>query len=284
MSIGNNDALIGIDIGGTKIHFARIEGGAVVEEKRIPTGADRSSAEIVGDIADGIRELSGGGVRGVGIGVPGLVEMKSGIVRKVNNIPSWTDLPLKEELEQAVGIPVFLGNDANCFALGEKYFGKGRGISDIVCLTLGTGVGAGVIVNDRLHEGNCQMAGEFGGIKYLDADFEVYGSGKFFSQKHNVYAQDLAAQAQAGDEHALSIFAEYGGHVGNLIQSIIYSCAPRIIILGGSLTKSYRLFEGGMRDNLSRFAHPHVIENTLIEVSENSAMPVLGAAALVIGS
>lgn len=282
MSINNKNALIGVDIGGTKIHFARIEAEKVVAETRIPTRADRNKEDIVNDIIDGIRTISDGSAKGIGLGVPGLVDMKEGVVRKVNNIPSWQDLHLRDNIEQTLGIPAFLGNDANCFALGEKYFGKGRGASDLVCLSLGTGVGAGMILNDKLYEGNCQMAGEFGGVPYLDADYELYASGKFFKKFYDECAEELALRAEKGDETAQRAFMEYGNHVGNLLQSIIYSCAPECIILGGSLTKSYDLFRQGINDNLSRFAHPHVIERTRIEISENRWIPVLGAAALAI--
>jgi len=156
---------IGIDVGGTKMHFALIEEEKVIREIRLVTNAQGTQEEVLKEIENGIRELIDDSVEGIGIGVPGLVETKLGIVFNVANIPAWKNVPIKEKLESIFNIPVYIGNDANCFALGEKFCGKGKPFSNVVGLSLGTGVGAGIIVNDKLHIGNHSIAGEFGGIR-----------------------------------------------------------------------------------------------------------------------
>ncbi|WP_026473599.1 ROK family protein [Alkaliflexus imshenetskii] len=277
-------SIIGIDVGGTKIHVAHIKDDSVVAELRVPTGADRAREHIIKDLVDAIGSFMSPEVIGIGIGVPGLVDMEAGVIYNVSNIPAWTNFPIKEELESFFTVPVFIGNDANCFVLGEKYFGHARGHKNVVGLTLGTGVGAGVIVNDALHVGNCSMAGEFGGIAHLDSDFENYCSGKFFLHKYKMDAYELSQKAANGDKAALDIFREYGKHVGSLIQTILYSYGPDAIIIGGSLSKAFPYFENGMLNTLDMFPHKVALETTVIEISDNPHIAVLGAGALTLSA
>ncbi|MFT3738360.1 MAG: ROK family protein [Breznakibacter sp.] len=272
---------IGVDVGGTKMQLAYVSDGIISKQHRIETGASRSKDQIVDELLAGIRKLIDDRVIGIGVGVPGLVDSANGIVQNVLNIPAWKNVPLRMLLENSLKLPVFIGNDANCFALGEKFFGIAKPYRDVVCLTLGTGVGAGVIVGNTLHVGNCAMAGEFGGIRYLDSDFENYCSGKFFRYKFNDEASVFAALANAHDAKALDAFYQFGRHVGHLVETIVYSYGPEAIILGGSLSRSFRLFEKGMNEVLARFPHQNVIPATVIEPSANPMIAVLGAAALV---
>jgi glucokinase len=273
--------VIGVDIGGTKMHFALIDDGKILRESRISTDAYGTKEAVMDDLKKGIGDLLDGSVQGIGIGVPGLVDTKLGVVYNVLNIPAWKNVPIKAELEKIYNIPVYVGNDANCFALGEKYYGKAKPFSDVVCLTLGTGLGAGIFINDRLYAGNYSMAGEFCGIKYLDADLETYCSGKFFSQMHGQEALFFFRLAEKGDSGALALFRQFGFHVGQLIQTVLLSYAPQAIIFGGSLSKSFSYFKDGMQASLSTFAHQNVLKSTLIDVSEIAAIPVLGASALI---
>lgn len=273
---------IGVDVGGTKIHVGLIRDGEVLKELRMPTAAQRPREEIVADLELGISELMTDRVAGIGLGVPGLVDVKAGVIRNVSNIPAWKDFPVKELLESRFNIPVYIGNDANCFALGEYYFGKGKGYKHLVALALGTGVGAGVIINKQLLIGNGSLAGEFGGIKHLDSCFEDYCSGKFFRKQYQTEAVELAERAATGDASALKIFHEFGVHVGHLIEAIMYAVGPEAIILGGSLSKAFPYFQPGLKAFLSNFAHQEALATTLIEVSGNPRIPLLGAGALVL--
>lgn len=277
-------SLVGVDVGGTKIHIARIEQDKVVAEMRIPTAAARNRDEIVNDLSDGISDILTPDVLGIGIGVPGLVDVHSGTIRNVLNIPAWKDLPIREKLQNSLGLPVYVGNDANCFALGEKFFGKAREFNNIVALALGTGVGAGVIINNQLYAGNCSLAGEFGGIKYLQSEYENYCSGKFFLHNYQIDAKTLAERAARNEPVALQAFSEFGKHVSHLIQTILYSVAPDVIIIGGSLSMAFPFFEKGMLESLSAFSHIQALESTKIVVSGNSEIPVLGAGALVLSA
>jgi glucokinase len=275
---------IGVDVGGTKIHVARICQGEVLNEVRIPTGANRLRDEIIKDMVNSISLLMTREVIGIGIGVPGLVDSKNGVISNVANIPSWKNLPIRNILSDIFKVPVFVGNDANCFALGEKYFGKGASYNNLVGVTLGTGVGAGVIVNNRLQEGVHALAGEFGGIKYLDSDYENYCSGKFFRREYGREAIEVASAAAANDLAAYKIFQKFGNHVGYLIQTIMYSVAPEAIIIGGSLSKAFPYFKTGMNEVLDLFPHKEALRSTFIDISEKGTISVLGAGALVLES
>ena len=175
----------------------------------------------------------------IGVGVPSVVDVEKGIVYDVVNIPSWKIVPLKELLEKRYNIPVYVNNDANCFAVGEKYFGKAKLYKNIVGVTLGTGLGCGLIFNGKLYEGSNCGAGEFGNVPYLLHNVEYYCSGQFFTDEKKVSAIDIFHLAQKGDATALKLFAEYGFHLGEALKSILYAYDPEVIMLGGSVSQSF---------------------------------------------
>jgi len=193
--------VIGIDLGATNIRGAVVNGSAGgaagsgspgdreslsdIVSVRIHSGG--TVEDVLGDIYAVVDTLIGPGVAGIGIGVPSVVDVKEGIVYDVQYIPSWVEVPLKRLLEAKYKRPVFVNNDANCFAVGEYYFGKGRGVSSMVGLTIGTGLGAGLIFNDKLFAGYNCGAGEIGLLPYGGRVLEYYASGSFF---RNVYGLD----------------------------------------------------------------------------------------------
>jgi len=278
----NNETIIGIDAGGTKISIGRVSMGCIIEEVSIPTNASGTEDEVIDSIIQGINKIINKDVIGIGIGVPGLVDEKNGIVYNSVNIPSWKEVHLKSKLEKKTGKTVYVSNDANCFALGEKYFGNGSKFRNVVCLTLGTGVGAGLIINDKLHPGVLSVSGEFGCLSYLEHDFEYYCSGKFFKNIHQGSGSDFHERAASGDIKAIRIFDEYGEHLGNLIKNIILTVGPEAIILGGSVANSFRFFQKSMMESLSKFPFKQITNQLVIEVSKIDKISVLGAAAVYI--
>lgn len=276
----NNETIIGIDAGGTKISIGRVSMGRIVEEVCLPTNASGTESEVIENIMSGIDKVMNSSVVAIGIGVPGIVDEKNGIVYNSANIPSWKEVHLKAHLEKRFDKPVFVSNDANCFALGEKYFGKGQRYSNLVCLTIGTGVGAGLIINNQVHAGVLSVSGEFGCLPYLQHDFEYYCSGKFFKNCHQSSGKDLYDRAMAGDLKAIRIFDEYGGHLGNLIKTILLTIGPEAIILGGSVSNAFRFFQKSMMESVAQFPFKQITNQLVIEVSMMNRISVLGAAAL----
>jgi len=187
---------------------------------------------------------------------------------------------LKALLEKRYGVPVCVNNDANCFAVGEKYFGKAKSYKNIVGVTLGTGLGCGLIFNGKLYEGSNCGAGEFGNIPYLSHNIEYYCSGQFFSDEKKVKAVDIFHLAQKGDASALNLFTEYGYHLGEALKSILYAYDPEVVILGGSVSRSFDFFKDAMYQVLQGFAYSSVLANLKIDVSELENSAIFGAAAL----
>jgi glucokinase len=274
-------SIVGIDIGGTKINIGKVVDGKVLNEQRYPTNALRSEKEIINDIISGIEQVIEPETIGIGIGVPGLVDEENGIVLDVTNIPAFKETHLKEIIESHFKLPVRIANDANCFAIGVKTYGSGNKYKNIVCLTLGTGVGAGIITNNQLYSGKLSIAGEFGSLGYLDKNYEYYCSGKFFQGNYHTTPKELFEKALNRDVNAIKIFDEFGGHLGELIKTILLTYGPEAIFLGGSISNTFRFFQKGMLDSVNQFPFKRIVQNLEIMVCERNKIPVLGAAALI---
>lgn len=273
--------LIGVDLGGTKITAALIENEKIIKQFTCPTPYDQEKMEVVDAIAVAISEVFDLEIQGIGIGVPSLVDLESNEVIDVTNIPSWDIVPLKQLLEVRFAKPVFVNNDANCFALGEKHFGKGKLYRNFVGLTIGTGLGAGIIINNHLYSGQLCGAGEFGNIYYLDSNIENYCSGMFFKNQH-LSGKEEAEKAQNGDVQAQKLFDELGHHIARGLGNVLFALAPEAIILSGSVSQSFPLFEKSMRKTFEDFPFQRLYQNLKFEVSADDNMAVLGAASLVI--
>jgi glucokinase len=274
------ETVIGIDLGGT-----HIRGGLVVENnlpailsQRInPNG---SVEEVLQQLFILIDQLINDSVKAIGIGVPGLVDTDKGIVYDVVNIPSWKKLSLKQTIQDRYHLPVVINNDANCFALGEYYFGKGQGYDSLIGLTIGTGLGSGIIINKKLYGGKNGGAGEFGMIDYLDKYYEYYASGQFFQNVYQLNGEIVFKQAKQGDGQALKMYEEMGAHLGNVIRTILYALDIALIILGGSVRHAFPYFEKTMWQQIETFTFQNAVENLKIEISELENSGILGAAAL----
>lgn len=276
----SNKHVIGIDLGATNIR------GAVVNDKELSEIISRrikrkgTEEQVLEDVYSLIDVLMDKNIKAIGIGVPSVVDVKKGIVYDVIHIPSWKEVHLKELLEARYKLPVFVNNDANCFALGEHYFGKGMGVTDMIGLTMGTGLGAGVIINNHLYAGRNCGAGEFGMVDYLEKNYEYYASGSFFHNVYGLSGEEVFKKAKKGDEKALKLYGELGKHLGNAIKMIMYTYDTELIILGGSVALAYYFFEKAMWERINTFEFPKSIGNLKIETSALANSGILGAAAL----
>jgi len=276
----SRETVIGIDLGGTNVRAGLVEGGRLADVKSVPVRSQGTERDVLEDMFSAVDPVMRKDVAGIGVGVPSVIDLKTGVVYDVQNIRSWKKVPLKAYLEERYHLPVYVNNDANCFATGEKYFGKAKPYDHAVGLIVGTGLGAGVIANGRLYSGiNCG-AGEFGMLPYLDRNFEAYASGQFFARVHGTSGREMAARAERGDKQALEIFAEFGVHVGEAVKAICYAVDPEVIVLGGSVSKSYRFFRDSLWEAFQTFAYSITKERLKIEVSETENVAILGAAAL----
>jgi len=273
--------ILGIDIGGTSIKAGVLVSGQLQDIRSISTPALESQEVILESLATFIESYLHYSFEGIGIGIPGLVDPIEGVVLGLANIPSFQHVELRKFLFGRFGKPVFINNDANCFALGVHQFGVGKGFQHLVGITLGTGVGGGIVIHGKLYSGLNSAAGEWCGATYLDMTFEDYCSGKFFNRVYQSKPKALAKLAQEGDPIALQAFDEFGQHVGELLKVILFSLAPEAIVLGGSIRKTYPLFEKSMRATLQSFPYTSVLAKLQVLVSDLDETAIHGAVALV---
>jgi glucokinase len=273
--------VIGVDLGGTNIRAGIQHDANVIAPKKELFNTRLPLQETLSQLIEFIRPLVQEGVQGIGIGVPSVVDVEKGIVFNVVNIPSWKEVPLKDILEREFKIPVRVNNDVNCFILGEHQFGLARQFKTVVGVSSGTALGCGIIINNQLFNGNNCGAGEIGLLHYLDHNIEYYASGNLFKVFFNTTAEEAYRAALNSDVAALGHWREFGHHLAEALKSVIYAYDPEAIVLGGSLSKAYALFDDAMRSSLEDFAYPQSIRRLKIFQSQNENITLLGAASLV---
>lgn len=275
-------SIVGVDVGGTSICVGLIVGDEMIDYCEAPTNPARDAAEILNTVVLLISKVITPNTIGIGVGVPGLIDVNNGLIYNINNIPSWRNFPIQNELMKVYNIPVFVNNDANCFALGEYIFGQGMGCDSIVAITLGTGVGAGIVVNKHLHAGILGCAGEIGGIAYENGDYEMYCSSKFFDEFYQKSGLEIYELAVLGNLEALTCFNQFGRHLGHLLKTVLFIMAPNRIIIGGSISKAACFFTKALYEEFNQFPYKPILERTTIIFSELHNSAIFGAAALVI--
>jgi glucokinase len=269
---------IGVDLGGTNLRIAAVdEQGRLLEKITLGTQVALGRERVITDMCDAIRPLSArynnaGALQGIGIGVPGIIDMKTGMVRESPNLPGWTESPVRAEIEKRLRTRVILENDANVAALGEKWLGAGRDVEDLAILTLGTGVGGGLILGGRVWHGMTGMAGEFGHItiepagvrcgcgnrgcleQYASASAvvrmakEAIASGAL-SELSRAEDPDAEFSAKAvynlaiqGDDEAKKIFRQVGRALGIALADLVNSLNLPMYVIGGGVSSAWDAF------------------------------------------
>ncbi|MCX7796604.1 MAG: ROK family protein [bacterium] len=263
------DKIIGIDIGGTKIAIGRADiNGNLEDSVRFPTNVSRGYKAIVQEIIEKTKELADGhSVVSIGIGCGGPLDSKRGRILSPPNLPGWDDVPLVDDIKSVFNVPVYLENDANAAALGEFHFGAGKDVSNMVYMTLSTGIGGGIILNNRLIHGVRDSGGEVGHQTILPDGplcncgnrgcLEALSSGtgiaKIFREKlasgrtsivtewikdpEEVSAKIIADAAKIGDPLAIEVWDSAIYYLGIGIANIVTIVSPEMVVLGGSLIK-----------------------------------------------
>jgi len=277
-----SETIIGVDLGGTKVSVGTVREGTVTRVERREVPSQEAAEVVLAAIIDAIDEVFDPSVVGIGCGVPSVVDVEKGIVFDVENIPSWKEMPLKVALEDRFEVPASVNNDANAFAVGEHVFGVGQEYSDMVGLTLGTGMGTGVIVNGRLYSGNNCGVGEIGMMAHKGLTLEEYCSGPFFQREYGEAGDAIYRRARAGESDALAAFERFGVELSEAVMIALYAYDPQAVIFGGSISAAFDLFEATLRRGLERFAYRRVIERLEMMPSTLEDSAVLGAAALYV--
>ena len=239
--------VIGIDLGGTAIKLARFtRSGELLAEAQLPTPQPAVPGAVTMALCEAVEQLDPHRHAGlVGIGLPGPMDAAARVARVCINLPGWKEVPLADWLEPRLERRVTLANDGNCAVVGEAWLGAAQGCGDVVLLTLGTGVGGGVLLNGSLFTGHNGAAAEPGLIG-VDPEGPACNSGNRGSleQFASIGAlrrlserdpRELGRAAEAGDPEALAVWSRYGSRLGVGITSLVYMFTPELVLLGGGL-------------------------------------------------
>jgi glucokinase len=275
--------IIGMDLGGTNLRVAGVAAsGAIAELYREQTLAREGPELVIERIVAAIGCVSarltgsGGSVRGVVLGAPGIISRRAGSVVASPNLPGWHDVPLRDRVAAAIGLPVLLENDANAAAYGEYWRGAGAGCASMVLLTLGTGVGGGLVLGGELWRGADGMAGEIGHISvdpggrtcrcgnagcletYASATGIVDSYRELAGIEEAVSAEEVHRRAHEGDANARQSYREAGRSLGLAFAALVNLLNPECIVIGGGVLPAWDLFMPAAEQELRRraFAAP----------------------------
>lgn len=302
------------DIGGTTVKLGLFTPeGEVVDKWEIPTRKDDNGGLILPDIAESIKSkmkdkgIVSEDVIGIGVGAPGPVD-KDGVIHKAVNL-GWGVLNIKEELEKLTGISVKAGNDANVAALGEMWKGGGEGFTDLVVVTLGTGIGGGVIIDGKIVTGSTGAGGEIGHIHIEDNEEESCGCGNkgcfeqyasatgvvrlanrklSSSSKESVLraggvsAKTVFDAVKAGDELAVEIAEEFGEYLGKGLASIACVTNPEVFVIGGGVSKAGQVIIDYAQKYYKKYVFHASREAKFVLATLGNDAGIYGAAKLVL--
>lgn len=272
--------VIGVVFDGLHLHAARIDNGKITESIHAEINNRGSEESILGDIILTIKQVYTESVEGIGVGVPGLVDIRNGIVLNPTILPSWRRVHLKDIIEEHFNTPAHINNNANCFALGEKHFGVAKDFNNIAGISIETGLGVGIIIDGKLYSGRNAGAGEFCSIPYKDHNYEYYCCERYFEEKYGLQHNILLNRAHNKDKIALAIYELFGIDLGNAIKAIMYALDPDAVVIGGTLSEAYEFYEESMLKTVNTFNHKNTLKYIRIMQSTDPNIPVYGAAAL----
>lgn len=313
--------LVGVDLGGTTTKLAFITGdGEIIRKWEIPTDNREEGKNIITNIANTINQVreelhqDKSNLIGLGMGVPGSVNYATGHAFSITNLPWKDNYPLKSLLEKQTSLPAFIDNDANCAALGEMWKGAGSGAKDLVIVTLGTGVGGGIIANGSVVQGIGGAAGEIGHIVSIPTGGALCNCGKtgcletiasatgivrmateklselqhpsgplfdIFQCNGKLTSRDVVECAKAGDTISLNVMDVMAFHLGIALANVANTLNPEMIVIGGGVSKAGEFLLTKVRHYFDGFAFPRTKMTTEISLATlGNDAGVIGAAKL----
>ena len=273
-----SDAILGIDVGGTNIKGSLVKNGKAIKSLSIPTKADSSRKVIVDRIYQVVDSIFTKNVKGIGFGFPAPIE--GGLAREINNIPNLNGFDIKKEIEKKYKVKCAVENDAKCFTYAQAKYGQGKGKSIVCGVTLGTGLGVGVVIENKILTGKNGVLGELSRIPYRDSILEDYTSGKFFLRNYRQGPKEVMEFANAGHAKALKAYEEFGRYLGDAVAIIVAAYDPDIIIFGGKISQSYDLFSKTMFEKAKMRMFKRSFDRLTVKVTKMRHSSEKGAAAL----
>ncbi|WP_405801697.1 ROK family protein [Streptomyces sp. NBC_01506] len=303
---GDAGIVIGVDFGHTHLRVAVGNlAHQVLAEESEPLDVDASSAYGFGraeELVERLIEATGIGrqkVIGVGLGVPGPIDVVTGTLGSTSILPGWTGINPREEMAGRLGVPVYVDNDANLGALGELVWGSGRGVKDLAYIKVASGVGAGLVIDGQIYRGPGGTAGEIGHIT-LDESGPVCRCGNrgcletFTAARYvlpllrSSHGRDLTMErvvqlAREGDPGCRRVIADVGRHIGSGVANLCNLLNPSRVVLGGDLAEAGELVLAPIRESVSRYAIPSAARQlSVLPGALGGRAEVLGALALVL--
>ncbi|MFI1257552.1 ROK family protein [Streptomyces netropsis] len=303
---GDAGIVVGVDFGHTHLHVAIGNlAHRVLAEEAEPLDVDASAAQGL-DRAEALvkRLIATAGISpekivGVGLGVPGPIDVESGVLGSTAILPGWAGTNPRDDLAARLGVPVYVDNDANLGALGELVWGSGRGAADLAYIKVASGVGAGLVINGQIYRGPGGTAGEIGHITLDESGpvcrcgnrgcLETFTAARYvLPLLHSAHGTDLTVArmvqlAREGDPGCRRVIADVGRHIGSGVANLCNLLNPRRVVLGGDLAESGELILGPIRESVSRYAIPSAARQLeVVPGALGGRAEVLGAIALVL--
>lgn len=272
--------IIGVDCGATFVKAGLVNKNIVIKRLEIKTEAQKGKAVSLKNLIFTIEKLFDSKVKGIGIGFPSPVDTKTGLIREVNNMPGWKNVFLKRIVENKFRVPCFINNDANCFTLAEFKYGAGKKKKNIVGITLGTGIGMGVIINKQLYGGSTGAAGEISRIPYNGQWIEKIANINFFDTIAKMGPQEFDKRLKNNDIKARKLISQYGTNLGVIMVVVTNIIDPELIVVGGGLSHLFTYFKKAMFIELKKHCYKETYKQLKIVKSKLKDVGILGAATL----
>jgi glucokinase len=300
------DFSIGVDLGGTNLRIAAVSAtGELLEKVTLGTKVALGRDHVISEMCEAIQRLSAkykeaGKLLGAGIGVPGIIDMQTGMLRKSANLPGWEEYPVRAEIERRLNARVVLDNDANVAALGEQWLGAARGVPNMAVVTLGTGIGGGIVLGGKIWHGMNGMSGEFGHVT-LEPEGHICGCGNRGCAEQYASASAIMRMAREaiasgeastfaaaassdpefgaksiynlaiqGDEHARRIFRIFGRYLGILLADLVNILNLDMYVIGGGVSSAWDAYAPNMFEELR--------ERSLVYAATAAVTPLMGDA------
>jgi glucokinase len=297
--------IVAVDLGGTNLKVALLDSKyKIIDNKILATKRFIKKESLILAIVGSINKIIKnnlvykGNILGVGLGLPGPIDVERGIVHFFPNIPGWKEVNLKNILKLRLNLPIFLDNDANLMALAEHRLGAAKGSRNAVCLTLGTGVGGGIIIAGRLYRGSSFAAGEIGHMPINEkgapceckgiACLETYiGNKRIMKEakrqfRRQIALEELSALAKEKNKPALRLWSEVGRHLGVALVGVVNLLNPDCIVIGGGVANAGRaLFNEVKKVIASRAMRVQAKEAKIVKAKLGTDAGLIGAAILV---
>src|ERR1051326_8545039 len=308
---------VGVDLGGTNLRIAAVDSnGKVLEKITTSTQVARGRDQVIDEMCLAIQEVvskqsSAGELAGIGIGVPGIIEMKTGMLRESPNLPGWHNYPVRDEIQRRLNTTVILENDANVAAMGEKWLGAAAGVDDMCMFTLGTGVGGGIVMKGHIWHGMTGMAGELGhtnvepeghpckcgsrgcleqyasatAVKRMAQEAIASGTAPHMAQAMQrdveFTSKVIYEMAMQGDAPARQVFERVGRALGIVIADMVNIFNFPMYVVGGGVASAWDAFAPAMLETIGR--NSFVYRNTIpyVNASAGSARGTIITQALL---